>query len=240
MMAARLPLYLLRLVKKIAARVLIVSGLDSLRYKRDYKRKKINGDALEDPALVDGYKDEGEVERVEKLVELILSQVPHPRAVLDIGCGTGRYLRQLQAVSPDSVLEGIDISAEILDKYARPMVPGAQFHALDIETDRRFFRRRESSFDLICLIGIIQVVARRKVRTILRKVHHMCNDGGVAYIQFNVETAKKKSSCGYRRYSVEEISALLEECSFQVIKSGRTDILADYAYVFARKHPATR
>ncbi len=235
MMAQWLPASLLRAAKKIAAQALIASGLDSFRYKRNYKRMKVDGEVPDDPAVVDGYKDEGGQERVERLVELIISQAPNPRAVLDVGCGTGRYLRQLHAVSPDSILAGIDISPEILDKYARSMAPTAEFFALDIERDQRFYREHTSTYDLVCMIGIIQVLARRKVRAILRKIHHMCVDGGTVYIQFNVETGQKKSSCGYKRYSIEELSPILNECGFEVINSGHTDILADYAYVFAKK-----
>jgi SAM-dependent methyltransferase len=235
MISQWLPAPLLRLGKKIAAQVLIYLGMDSARYKKASMNLKLDRGRLADPAEVDGYKDEGEEERVERLVDLIISRVPRPRAVLDVGCGTGRYLKQMRKVSPDSLLEGIDISPEILEKYARPMVPGARFYALDIETDPVFYRDNALKYDLVCLIGIVQVLARRRLKDVLLKVRHMCADGGVLYIQINVETPQKQSSFGYKRYAIRELSLLLEECGFYVKESGRTDILADYAYIFAGK-----
>ena len=49
----------------------------------------------------------------------LVSMVPEPEAVLDIGCGTGRYLKQMAAVWPGAHLEGVDISQEIVEKFLR-------------------------------------------------------------------------------------------------------------------------
>ncbi len=48
-------------------------------------------------------------------LELALAQVPAPRRVLDVGCGTGYLLRQLAARAPDAVeLVGVDAAAEMV------------------------------------------------------------------------------------------------------------------------------
>jgi ubiquinone/menaquinone biosynthesis C-methylase UbiE len=40
--------------------------------------------------------------------------VPHPQAVLDLGCGTGRFLRRAALAFPDSQLVGVDASSEMI------------------------------------------------------------------------------------------------------------------------------
>jgi SAM-dependent methyltransferase len=210
-------------------------GLDSLNYKRYYRNLQfdsIEGIAGSD---VDGYKDEGENRKIVELVDNLAHAVPTPGAVLDIGCGTGRYLKQMAAVWPEAYFEGIDISGEIVEKFTRKLVPGVPIHVMDIETDETFHIENRRKFDLVCMIGIVQVLSLKRMPGILDKVNALCKEGGYLYVQFNVETDEKKSSVGYKRYSIEELESLLARHGFTMVESGRTDILRDYAYIVAWK-----
>jgi predicted TPR repeat methyltransferase len=216
-------------------KLIVMLGLDSYRYKKYYKDlhfKSVEGVSLSD---VDDYKDEGDYEKIVQLVDNIFRQVPAPRAVLDIGCGTGRYLKQMMTVSPASHFEGIDISMEIVEKFTRKQVPGVPIHVMDIETDETFHIENREKFDLVCMIGIIQVLSLKKIHPILDRINILSKTGGYLYLQFNVETEKKKSSIGYKRYSIEELEELLAEHGFETVQGNRTDILKDYAYIFAIK-----
>lgn len=228
---ARIHRGLLRLsiYKKLALRL----GLDSLNYKRHYKH--LHYDAGAPFSDVDGYKGEGEFQRIVQLVDNLARIVPNPPSVLDIGCGTGRYLKQMKEVWPRSSLEGIDISAQIVEKFTRKQVPGIPIHILDIETDKLFYRRHKEKFHLITMIGIVQIISLRKIDSILDKVSQMCEEGGYLYVQFNVETPDKKSSVGYKRYSIPELSNLLKTHNVHMVEAKRTDILCDYAYIAAQK-----
>lgn len=214
---------------------IIYLGLDSRRYKTYYKT--LHFDSVEDvaPGDVDGYKDEGDFQKIVRLVDNLARAIPQPKAVLDIGCGTGRYLEQMTAVWPDSHYEGIDISEEIVEKFTRKQLPNVPIHILDIEIDEQFHIRNKAKFDLVCMIGIIQILSLKKIHGILEKVNALCKDNGYLYVQFNVETVDKKSSVGYKRYSIEELAVILAEHGFNPVKSERTDILKDYAYVIAQK-----
>jgi len=65
----------------------------------------------------------------------ILSRLPHdfdPADILDIGCGTGRLLRRMQARFPKASLSGVDL-AEGMVAQARQQTPGASIHQAPAE-----------------------------------------------------------------------------------------------------------
>ena len=75
---------------------------------------------------------------------------PGARDLLDVACGTGRHLERLQH---DYRVEGLDISAELLEQ-ARARAPGVPFHEADM-TDFSLGR----SFDVVtCLFSAIAYV----------------------------------------------------------------------------------
>lgn len=215
--------------------IVIRMGLDSFRYKKYYRNLRIDDPKKVSAADVDGYTGESEDEIIVQLVGQLAREVPEPGAVLDIGCGTGRYLAQMRQVWPQAHLEGIDISREIVEKFTRQTVPGVPIHIFDIETDETYFRQNHGKFDLVCMTAVIQILSLKKIRPILVKVVHLLNRTGYLYIQFNLETDEKKTSVGYKRYAVEEMTGILEAGGFHVIQAGRLEILKDYAYIVAKK-----
>ena len=73
-------------------------------------------------------------EPVQKTVlELATSEVPHPEAILDVGCGTGRLLRAAQESFPGARLEGVD-AAEGMIEQARASGGRANFQQATAES----------------------------------------------------------------------------------------------------------
>lgn len=62
----------------------------------------------------------------EAMVEQVSGEVPSPDYVLDIGCGTGRLLRQVAQQWPGARLVGVD-PAEGMIAVAQHLVPDAEF-----------------------------------------------------------------------------------------------------------------
>ncbi|MGB8214032.1 MAG: class I SAM-dependent methyltransferase [Anaerolineales bacterium] len=65
----------------------------------------------------------------------VLKRIPAgftPGGILDIGCGTGRLLRQMQARWPAAALAGVDLSDGMVAQ-ARRQTPGATIHLAPAE-----------------------------------------------------------------------------------------------------------
>lgn len=56
------------------------------------------------------------------VLDLAEAEVPHPRAVLDIGCGTGKLLRAAERRFPAARLEGVDAAPSMVSE-ARSLLP---------------------------------------------------------------------------------------------------------------------
>ncbi len=67
-------------------------------------------------------------------------------SVLDLGCGTGKFLSDIHKAYSHSSLVGIDMSEDML-KYAKKHSPKATFHKTDLE--KNSWPVRGDSFDIV-------------------------------------------------------------------------------------------
>lgn len=87
-------------------------------------------------------------EPVQKTVlELAAAQVPRPRAVLDVGCGTGRLLRAAQPRFPDARLEGVDAAAEMVRQAQAELAEDSRIAFRQGTAEQLPFR--DGEFDLV-------------------------------------------------------------------------------------------
>lgn len=112
----------------------------------------------------------------ENLSGLISERHPAARTLLDVACGTGKYLEHL---APRFAGEGLDILPELLEK-ARLRCPGIPFHLgdmMDFELGRRF----DVVTCLFCSIGYV-VSLENAERAIARMAAHL-RPGGLLIVE---------------------------------------------------------
>lgn len=134
-------------------------------------------------------------ERAKKFVDLVMSQIggrleqKSRMRVLDCGCGTGAWLRHLDARlswCPDRRMMGFDLS-EGMVKVAKQNAPTSngtmEFHVGDILDPLSFvFQGSGNKFELIFVYDVIQQLPRRRQIDACRMVIAHLAPGGVALI----------------------------------------------------------
>jgi SAM-dependent methyltransferase len=128
-------------------------------YGRDYARRyRTADDEIRDGALV---------ARFSHWLRALCESFGRPIAVLDLGCGTGRYFHALANVRE---LVGIDVSAPMLDEARRPVDAGhiTVAHVTTIHDDFLTHDFAPGQFDLVYSIGVLaehspfdEAIARR-------------------------------------------------------------------------------
>jgi ubiquinone/menaquinone biosynthesis C-methylase UbiE len=110
------------------------------------------------------------------LREQIQSRRPDAHTVLEVACGTGRYLEQL---APALSVEGLDRSPEML-AVARRRLPDVPLHRGDM-TDFDLPRR----YDVVCCLfrSIAYVGTVDRLRSTVAAMARHLNDGGLLIIE---------------------------------------------------------
>lgn len=110
--------------------------------------------------------------------------------VLDVGCGTGRWLKQLLECTPQS-LTGIDFSPEMLDRAQRKLGRRALLAAGDATS----LPVANSSADVVVASFVASYVA--DLDALANEVRRVARSGGKIYISdVHPETA---ATCGWKR-----------------------------------------
>ena len=80
------------------------------------------------------------------VLKLAAEQVPHPGAILDVGCGTGRLLGLAQGKFPGAKLAGVDAAIEMV-RQAQVLHPGGAIEFQHAIAEELPFP--DASFDLV-------------------------------------------------------------------------------------------
>lgn len=112
---------------------------------------------------------------------LYTSGVPGRTMALDLGCGTGVFLGELQRKGISGV--GVDLSPEMIC-LAQKKYPSIEFHTADMVNFMA-----DSCFDLvICTNDAINYLLPNRREAFFANVSRHLNEGGLFYVDFDTET----------------------------------------------------
>jgi len=108
-----------------------------------------------------------------------------PLRVLDLCCGSGRYLAQYRDRFVPERLEGWDISGATLEGLARSLVPEACLRAVDVERlPADLITGNGGVFDLVSCYTSVQYFSVGAIDDIVRNVERLLAPGGTFAVVF--------------------------------------------------------
>ena len=81
------------------------------------------------------------------LLDLAVSEVPGAKAILDVGCGTGRLLASTEKRFPGAALEGVDAAIEMVKHAQAVLSIGSRIRFQQAAAEKLPFR--DEQFDLV-------------------------------------------------------------------------------------------
>jgi SAM-dependent methyltransferase len=145
------------------------------------------------------------------LAEVPSALPPRPR-VLDIGCGSGAFLRLLLTKAPDALLNGVEISTEAwraAPEELRPRIRNGEI----IEVSSQF---EPGSFDLIVCSEVLEHVP--DPAAVLRVIFSLLKPGGAALLTvpggMQHWSVQDEVAGHLRRFEFGDFAMLLRDCGF--------------------------
>ncbi len=94
--------------------------------------------------------------------------------LIDIGCGDGKFLNELNKRIPGKILSGIDYSQRAI-KMASAITPEINFINKDITDDKH----AGSTFDIATLIETLEHIKPQEINQFIRAIYNLINSNGL-------------------------------------------------------------
>lgn len=124
-------------------------------------------------------------------------------SLLDVGCGEGRFLREVSGRFPGKRLLGIDFSARAIE-YARLLNPGLRFVREDIADGAEPSER----FDVVTLIETLEHVPPAEVGEFVEGLRRRTNEGGLLVVSVPSKNIKM-SAKHYQHFDLDSLTKAL-------------------------------
>lgn len=147
--------------------------------------------------------------------------------LLDVGCGTGRFLRQLSIAHPALRLFGVDMSPAYVQaaRHLLADIPDASLAAENAET----LPYRDACFDVATSVFLFHELPRSARRRVVAEMKRILVPGGLLVIEDSAQLAESSmlaKSLGtfarefhepfYEDYLRDDLAALLGEAGFRI------------------------
>lgn len=154
---------------------------------------------------------------------------PGPKRVLDVGCGTGRLLKQLVQALPDHDFAGVDLSPFYLAEARRLL--GAEPSVALLAANAEELPFRDAYFDAVVSVYLLHELPRNVRRNVLKEARRVLRPGGLLVLQDSAQHSDAPDLAevlaGFGRdlhepfhadYLRDDLSDLLAETGFRTLR----------------------
>ena len=113
---------------------------------------------------------------ISEITDFVVKNVPQGGAVLDLLCGTGNLLGELQKRRSDISFTGVDLDQEFIE-YASRQYTGIKFVTADVST-----WASEKQYDCVLVTGGLHHLPYEKQDPFVKKTSELINSDGFAII----------------------------------------------------------
>jgi ubiquinone/menaquinone biosynthesis C-methylase UbiE len=156
--------------------------------------------------------------------------------VLDVGCGTGRFLLQLRRAMPNAALTGLDLSPAYIAHARRVLarVPGTTL----LEENAERTTLPGGHFDAVTIWGVLHEVPRDVRRTILGEVRRVLKPGGLLVISDVAQCASAADMDGFGHYLTRHSDVYHEPYYASYLRDPLDRLYAECGFTYERTEPA--
>lgn len=129
-------------------------------------------------------------------------------SLIDIGCGDGRLLREIDNVFEKKRLFGIDFSRKAIG-FAKVINPSLNFSTKSIQSI-------EKRFDIVTLIEVIEHIPPKQLHCFINSITSVLNKNG--HILLTVPNLNRPADPRhFQHFSVESLKALFDQEIFKIV-----------------------
>lgn len=145
---------------------------------------------------------------IREIISVIQKNASSNSTILDLMCGTGYLLNEIQKERKDLILEGIDLNDEYI-KYAQE-----NYHSIKFQTANALTWTTDRKFDVILCTGGLHHLQNDEKESFVKKIYQLIKSNGFAIIadpyidDYSNEIDRKKAAAKlgyeYLNYAIEK------------------------------------
>ncbi len=152
--------------------------------------------------------------------------------VLDVGCGTGRFLEQARAAMPEATLEGVDLSPYYVERARRRLARASTAPSRVRVANGEALGGEDGAYDAVTCGFLFHELPREARQHVLAEMFRVLEPGGVAVVQDSMQRMDPNGrglegfldwfpvayhEPYYKTYVQEDLATLVEEAGFRVV-----------------------
>lgn len=126
------------------------------------------------------------------------------KSLIDLGCGDGRFLREVQKYYPECEICGIDYSEKAI-KLAQALNPGITFQSLNIIEEVI-----NKKYDIATAIEVLEHIPPKDLQKFIKSTYSLLNKNGLFILTVPHEN-KNLQDKHYQHFSSIKLESLLSE-----------------------------